>query len=232
MDEQRIWDHFQTTRVDAFDRARGRYAAMAAQAVRRQGGATGRVLNIGIGAGGLERLMKARGWTVAALDPSPAAVAPLVEEAIDARCAVAQDMPFETGLFDIVVASEVLEHIEPATRAQALAEIHRVLKPGGWLIGSVPYCEVLADHEVICPDCGKVFHRWGHVSSFDLAQMHGELAARFDAVSCRRLSFVDWSAARTPGRFIKALAQSLLGRMGEAIASPSIEFAARKPLAA
>lgn len=228
MEQHRIWDHFQTTRVDSFNHARGRYTAMAAEASRRCGRDGGRVLNIGIGAGTLERLLRDRGWRVASLDPGAASVASLVEAGIDAHCGYAQAMPFEAASFDIVVASEVLEHIEPSTRVEVLAEISRVLAPNGWFIGSVPYNEVLADQEVICPDCGKVFHRWGHVSSFDLPQLQKELDAAFEAVSCRRRSFVDWRAATTPVRLAKALAQSLLGRMGEAIASPSILFAARK----
>lgn len=228
MEQHRIWDHFQTTRVDSFDHARGRYAAMAVEARRRQGADGGRVLNIGIGAGILERLLLARGWRVASLDPSETAVAPLLPQGIDARCGYAQRMSFDDASFDVVVASEVLEHIEPATRAEVLAEVARVLTPGGWFIGSVPYREVLGDQEVICPDCGKVFHRWGHVSSFDLQPLQVELARVFDAVSCRRLSFVDWAAARTPLRLAKAVVQSLLGRLGEPIASPSIEFAARR----
>jgi SAM-dependent methyltransferase len=45
-------------------------------------------------------------------------------------------MPFADGHFGTVVCTEVLEHVPyPAT---ALKEIHRVLRPGGRLIGSVP----------------------------------------------------------------------------------------------
>lgn len=229
MENDRIWEHFQTTRVDAFDRAHGRYLAMAAAARRRFGRDGGRVLNIGVGPGRLERILLERGWRVASLDPSASALAALAGLDVNARCGYAQEMPFEAGAFDVVVASEVLEHIEPATRAQVLTEIPRVLAPGGWFIGSVPYREVLADQEVICPDCAKVFHRWGHVSSFDIPQLRAELSSTFEPVACRRLSFVDWHAARSPAAFIKTVAQSLLGRMGQGIASPSIEFAARNP---
>ena len=228
MEQHRIWDHFQTTRVDSFDHARGRYVAMAAAARRQHGRDGGRVLNIGIGPGTLERLLQARGWQVASLDPSEAAVAALASSGFDARCGYAQRMPFDAASFDVAVASEVLEHIEAGTRAEVLTEIGRVLAPGAWFIGSVPYREVLADQEVICPDCGKVFHRWGHVCSFDLPQVRAELAQVFDAVTCQRRSFVDWAGARTPMRLAKAAAQSLLGRLGEPIASPSIVFAARK----
>jgi len=228
MENDRMWDHIQTERVDLFDRAQGRYAAMAALARRRFGRDGGRVLNIGIGPGRLERTLLERGWRVASLDSSANALAALGDVPVDARCGYAQDMSFEAGSFDVVVASEVLEHIAPENRLQALAEIARVLAPGGWFIGSVPYCEVLSDQEVICPECGKVFHRWGHVSSFDIPQLRAELSRNFENIACRRLSFVDWHSARTPGAFIKTAAQSLLGRMGQGIASPSIEFAARK----
>lgn len=227
MEQHRIWDHFQTTRVDSFDHARGRYAAMAAEVRRRSRGSV-RVLNIGIGSGGLERMLRKSELQVASLDPSAEAVERLAREGIEARQGRAEQMPFDAARFDIVVASEVLEHIDPATRTTVLREISRVLVPGGWFLGSVPYREVLADNEVICPDCGKVFHRWGHVSSFDLPGLAAELEREFTAVSCHRRSFVDWTGARTPLRLAKAAAQALLGRLGEPIASPGIVFAARR----
>jgi SAM-dependent methyltransferase len=47
-----------------------------------------------------------------------------------------EDMPFADGTFATVVCTEVLEHVPyPET---ALSEIHRVLRPGGMLVGSVP----------------------------------------------------------------------------------------------
>jgi ubiquinone/menaquinone biosynthesis C-methylase UbiE len=45
-------------------------------------------------------------------------------------------LPFADGTFDVVICSEVLEHI--AADAQAVKEIVRVLKPGGKLAVSVP----------------------------------------------------------------------------------------------
>lgn len=228
MEQDRIWEYMQTEGVHSFDHARGRYKAMAALARRQFGRDGGRILNIGIGPGRLERLLLARGWRVASLDPSAKSLASLAGESVDARVGYAQEMPFDAGGFDVVVASEVLEHIEPGTRARALQEIARVMAPGGWFIGSVPYRETLSDQQVICPCCGKVFHRWGHVSSFDIPALQAELSARFDAVRCRRLSFVDWAAARSPLAFARTAAQWALGRMGEPIASPSLAFVARK----
>jgi SAM-dependent methyltransferase len=49
----------------------------------------------------------------------------------------AQTLPIRTGVVDGVVISEVLEHV-PHPQC-AVDEIRRVLKPGGVLIGSVPF---------------------------------------------------------------------------------------------
>ena len=45
-------------------------------------------------------------------------------------------LPFADDTFDCVVTSEVLEHIQADT--DAIAELHRVLKPGGMLAATVP----------------------------------------------------------------------------------------------
>jgi SAM-dependent methyltransferase len=49
----------------------------------------------------------------------------------DARC-----LPFEDAAFDVVIAAEVLEHIPDD--AGAIAELSRVLRPGGRLAVTVP----------------------------------------------------------------------------------------------
>jgi SAM-dependent methyltransferase len=48
----------------------------------------------------------------------------------------AQQIPFAANSFDTVVSTEVLEHV--ADPLQAMREMRRVLKPGGFLILSVP----------------------------------------------------------------------------------------------
>jgi SAM-dependent methyltransferase len=46
------------------------------------------------------------------------------------------DIPFRDGEFDAILCSHVLEHV--ADDRKAMAELHRVLKPGGWAIILVP----------------------------------------------------------------------------------------------
>jgi SAM-dependent methyltransferase len=56
-------------------------------------------------------------------------------------------LPFADGAFDVVSAFDVLEHCDP--ESVALAELHRVLRPGGRLLLSVPaYQWAWTDHDV------------------------------------------------------------------------------------
>jgi SAM-dependent methyltransferase len=56
-------------------------------------------------------------------------------------------LPFADETFDVVSAFDVLEHCEP--EALALAELRRVLRPGGRLLLSVPaYQWAWTDHDV------------------------------------------------------------------------------------
>jgi SAM-dependent methyltransferase len=51
-------------------------------------------------------------------------------------CGSALELPFDDGVFDVVAAFDVIEHCEP--EAIALAEVSRVLAPGGRFLMSVP----------------------------------------------------------------------------------------------
>ncbi len=72
-------------------------------------------------------------------------------------------LPFKEKSFDIIVMSEVLEHVEAA--ATALQEVRRVLKPAGRLLISVPYKERIRYQ--ICVHCNKPTPTHAHFHSFD-----------------------------------------------------------------
>lgn len=56
-------------------------------------------------------------------------------------------LPFADGSFDLVSAFDVIEHLDP--EATALDQVHRVLRPGGILLMSVPaYQWAWTDHDV------------------------------------------------------------------------------------
>jgi len=54
------------------------------------------------------------------------------------RTASLTALPFDGDVFDRVLCLDVLEHLSYADQERALAEIHRVLRPGGEALVSVP----------------------------------------------------------------------------------------------
>ena len=93
------------------------------------------VLEVGCGTGELaERIREDVGADVCAVDVSPRMIELTLERGVDARVADVQDLPFDDGRFDCVVAAWVLYHVPDVDRG--LSEIHRVLAPGGRLVAA------------------------------------------------------------------------------------------------
>ncbi|MHB1923155.1 MAG: class I SAM-dependent methyltransferase [Acidimicrobiales bacterium] len=90
-----------------------------------------RILDIGTGEGQVARLAAAAGSWVAGLDPSEAQLVVAARRSGGPAYlrGEAGRLPFGDGAFDAAVACLVFEHIEDA--AGALAEVARVLAPGG-----------------------------------------------------------------------------------------------------
>ncbi len=105
-----------------------------------------RILDAGCGSGPLSAALRAKGAVVTGFDAS-AAMVDLARQRLgeDADLHVADlgaPLPFADAEFDDVVASLVLHYLEDW--AGALAELRRVLKPGGRLILSVNHPSVYA----------------------------------------------------------------------------------------
>lgn len=47
-------------------------------------------------------------------------------------------LPFDDGSFDLVIADHVLEHVEQQDAPALVAEVMRVLAPGGWFVARTP----------------------------------------------------------------------------------------------
>ena len=206
MNQDVIWDHFQNEGVNAFLGADPRLEFLARKL--RPGE---RVLNIGVGSGVLERIAAAKGVDIWALDPSDRAIARVRRE-LDlgerAQAGYSQDMPFPAKQFDAVVMSEVVEHLDLDILDQTLAEVSRVLRPGGRFIGTVPARERLEESEVVCPHCQHHFHRWGHRSSFNVASMRALLEPRFEIETVHERFFNEWDSVgwnRRLGGLVKKL---------------------------
>ncbi|MEU9295302.1 class I SAM-dependent methyltransferase [Streptomyces sp. NPDC048266] len=106
------------------------------------GDVTGRrILDAGCGSGPLSAALRERGAVVTGIDASAGMLALArrrLGDGVDLRVADLNDpLPFPAGTFDDVVASLVLHYLEDW--GPALAELRRVLRPGGRLIASVDH---------------------------------------------------------------------------------------------
>ena len=102
----------------------------------RRHGPPGRAVEIGAAGGGNSLVMAERGWQTLATEFNPAGVEIARERGLEAIQADARDLPLPDAGFDLLVAFDVLEHIEEDDRVTA--EMHRVLRPGGTALIAVP----------------------------------------------------------------------------------------------
>jgi SAM-dependent methyltransferase len=142
-----------------------------------------RILDYGCGTGGNTGVYAQQG-AVIGIEPDRGAVA-LAGARGGARFCRASGtrLPFRPAVFDVVLASDVLEHIEDDR--EAVAEVVRVLKPGGAFIFSVPaHPWLFSEHDAALLH----FRRYTRTALRHLLEAAG--------LEVRRLSY--WNAALFP----------------------------------
>ena len=190
---QNIWAYYQTKAPETFRGSAVRLHYLTRCLKRGQ-----RVLNVGIGGGLFEGLCRSIGVNAFSLDPDWMSLRSYRDRnRFKLIAGKLEDLPFSHDTFDAVVVSEVLEHLAPELNHVALQEIRRVLAPEGQIIGTVPCEERLADGVVVCPACGEVFHKVGHLQSFSTVTMSALLRTFFSSVECFERAFM---AKATSGR--------------------------------
>lgn len=124
------------------------------------------VLDAGAGEGSLVRHIRAnhRGCDVVGIDLAP--------KSADVLQGDLTNLDAHDATFDTIFCSEVIEHLTAQDTTRVLAELTRVLQPGGHLIVTTPYDEDLAQSQVTCPHCERGFHRWGHQQRFVEQDFH------------------------------------------------------------
>lgn len=106
-----------------------------------------RVLDVACGSGYGTHLLAERGAKeVCGVDISKEAIEyakeKYVHEAVSFHSASAAELPFQDDVFDVIVSFETIEHLPDDVRAAYLAEMQRVLAPGGVVIISTPNKEI------------------------------------------------------------------------------------------
>jgi cyclopropane fatty-acyl-phospholipid synthase-like methyltransferase len=193
-----LWSHFQTERPEVFAASKRRLEYLVRLAGKVSPGRT--LLNIGCGSGHLEQYAKTKGWQVLSVDPDAQSVDRLKTAGIDARCGMIESLPVAADSVNVVVSTEVFEHLMPDTMDAGLREIQRVLAQGGALIGTVPYRERMADNAAYCPHCKVAFHRWGHHQSFDESRMRTALEKYFAVRRVGPVFFAPWNVLDWKGK--------------------------------
>ena len=97
------------------------------------------VLDLGAGTGTLAIWLKQRcpEATVTGLDADSEVLARARRKASEAQCEIdfvegfSTELPFASDSFDVVLSSLFFHHLMPSDKRSTLAEVHRVLRPGG-----------------------------------------------------------------------------------------------------
>lgn len=140
----------------------------------------GRVLDYGCGPGNLIERLLGTPLEVAGLDFSPATI-----ETVTGRFAgqpnfigafELNELDERAGLFDAAVVIEVVEHLYDEQLDELLANVKKLLRPGGTVVFTTPNEEVLEDSYILCPVSGKLFHRWQHVRNWSADSLSAYLA--------------------------------------------------------
>lgn len=229
MNQDKVWHHLQTETPEVFHKSEGRLRFLLQQ-VKRKTRAGAKVLNVGVGNGLFEEMAIEIGLDVYSLDPSEESIARLntrLNMKGQAKTGYLQAVPFETELFEAVIVSEVLEHLSDEALGKALREIHRVLSPEGFLMGTVPAREDLGELLIICPHCGERFHRWGHLQSFDIERMRSLLSQYFHVTEVAEKFLDAWSRLNWKGKALSSLKRALL-RLGIKGSDNALYFSAIK----
>jgi SAM-dependent methyltransferase len=120
--------------------------AIIARELRRLGPPS-RAIELGASGGGNSMVLKEHGWDVLATEYVAAGVEIAKARGLNAIQADARDLPVESESYDLLVAFDVLEHIEEDHLAAT--EIFRVLRPGGTALIAVPCgIELWSAHDV------------------------------------------------------------------------------------
>lgn len=115
-------------------------------------------------------------------------------------------LPFDDQAFDLVLCSEVLEHLPENVYTRTISELSRVAAKT--IIISVPYAESLAALTTQCAACGAEYNLDGHLRSFHSPK---QIALDFREFRLTFVAFCGRRDERVPG-WLTHLRHFLLGK--------------------
>lgn len=155
-------NRWQTSSVGLIERERVKVTAAAVPEKSR------RILDVGCGDGRVcLEVSKKKGCSVVAFDLSTVA---LGHVSVPGCCGSANQLPFRDKSFDLVISTEVLEHIPEKIYSRALHEMERVAERH--ILITVPNCENLTENLSVCGRCSAKFHAWGHMRQYNAKILH------------------------------------------------------------
>jgi ubiquinone/menaquinone biosynthesis C-methylase UbiE len=169
--------------ADAYERGRPGYPDDAIDwLAERLGAESGaRVVDLAAGTGKLSRALRAAGAEVIAVEPLPRMRA-LIDPPIRAIDGTAERIPLPNGSADAVTVGQAFHWFDGE---RALAEIHRVLRPGGhlalvWNVRLMDDTAQAAIEELIAPYTGEIpRHRSGEWRApIEATELFGPLEER------------------------------------------------------
>jgi SAM-dependent methyltransferase len=120
----------------------------------------GRGLDVGSGSGGNTQALADLGWSMTALEHSPAAAGLARSRGLPVVRGDATALPFADATFDLVMSTDVWEHVEDD--GAVAREAYRVCRPGGRLLVAVPAgMDLWSAHDVAL----------GHVRRYEREQL-------------------------------------------------------------
>lgn len=119
------------------------------------------ILDYGCGDGRIANALYDMGYDVVGADPAPTALKHLKGKTI----LLNGEHKFEKESFDLVICSQVLEHLEDAELEKVMSDIAITAKLH--VIISVPYNENLSERLTKCVRCRTIYHIHHHVRSFN-----------------------------------------------------------------
>jgi len=135
------------------------------------------ILDIGCGDGRLTNRLAQTGRRVVGLDLSRSALRHVQGRRVAGSVV---RLPFADDSFDLVLTTEMVEHLPDEALAVAATELQRVARR--WIVLGVPWREQLALSVARCPRCRTTFHVNEHQRSFDLARLRDLLRPHFELV--------------------------------------------------